>query len=49
MSGPCDLCHKPVDPAHLVTPISGIRSGKDISILCADCCPEHGTPLLDAA
>lgn len=50
LAAPCAECGKCADPVvHIVTrPYSG-NSANDIKLYCERCCPEHGTPLLDAA
>lgn len=37
---PCAVCNQPADPCHIVT------DGPVTTLLCGNCCPEHGAPPL---
>lgn len=45
VAAPCNGCGRPADPCHIV---SAIAPAIEIKFCCEQCCPEHGTPLLQA-
>ncbi len=37
---PCSVCKQPAAPCHILT------EGEVTTLLCGNCCPEHGAPPL---